>query len=262
MIPASTTSPPGRTRCAKLRASSHSGPHRMLASSTSVPCGRVARLRVHLDERPRRALLRALSAVASQRLRIDVEGMHGRGPELRGRQRQHARAAAIVDDASPRDAGKRRARSGTARCSHACRCRRQGRGPGSQPPPAASCTCSWSGHTHRRWPKRIAWKSFSHSRSQTRSGTWVHWMRSGAIASVAASRRASAAASASYREQAASAGAWPQAHFARCRLEHRVVLGVEEGDRERAGPRSRPPRRTQGPAPPGQRTVPGSRPCA
>src|ERR1035441_10354074 len=37
---------------------------------------------------------------------------------------------------------------------------------------ASGCvTVSWRGHTHRRRPKGMAWKSCSHSRSQTRSAT-------------------------------------------------------------------------------------------
>ena len=72
--PASTIFPPGRVSAAKRGASSHSGPHRMLASRMSAPAGR-ARVRVHHVHLRFDAVGGGIVARRGERLRIDVVGV-------------------------------------------------------------------------------------------------------------------------------------------------------------------------------------------
>ena len=108
-IPASSTRPPARHQRRQLPAPAIiSTSLRILASSTSQSRGSSRRALAQLQP-VGHAVVGGVLARGEQRLRVDVERVGAARAELERRDRQHARAAAVVDDLQARAAPRRRA---------------------------------------------------------------------------------------------------------------------------------------------------------
>ena len=101
--PESARWPPGIVSAVSTGASSTSGPARMLATTNEAGSTRGAGRRVRRDDA--HAVRHAVDPGVVRRrlpcLGVDVERRHPAGTECRGRNRQDARAAAVVDDVDP-----------------------------------------------------------------------------------------------------------------------------------------------------------------
>ena len=189
---------------------------------------------VELEATPLRS---ALSRLASQRLRIDVDADRVRGAELQGgdargcrsRSRNRSRVRPARSSAVERLAG-------TARSSGACRCRRRVPDRAARPRHRGSRgrVRGASGRPTGARPKRIDFQSASQTRSQRAvcDGRAPAPSRRCAAPSAAAS---SAEACRQRRcdriEQRAHQRVAPQPHLAGLGFEHRLVAAVHEGDR-------------------------------
>ncbi len=134
-------------------------------------------------------------ARGDQRLRVDVEAARGCAPSLQRSERQHPGAAAVVDHARRAGVDAHRAIRDTARSSGECRCRRRAPDRASPPRHPAPRPARAADTPTAAAPKRIAWKSRSHSRSQARSATSRARSCSGSTPSARLNARTTAARS-------------------------------------------------------------------
>ncbi len=172
-----------------------------------------------------------------QRLRVDVEAARRPCAEPQRCQRQHAGAAAEIDhraaarrmSVEPFETERRRrvrARAESEPGIHG----HDHRAPGSS-------TRSCRGHTQSRRPKRIAWKSRIHSRSQSAIGDCARVEVRRIHAERAAQRAQHGLAVRVRREKGRQARRRPEPEFPGRRLENRrelALVGVHERDGDRS----------------------------
>ena len=101
--------------------------------------------------------------------------------------------------------------------------------------PAGSGGIRAVGQTHNRWPKRMGWKFSIQARTQSRSSTGQPAFRQDGRVQAPPQLPLDHFDIGLGIEQPGDAGMDPQRGFAGRRLQHRLIAGVLQRDRQRAG---------------------------